>query len=264
MARSSRHCARPACWAESPLSTTLGPLVGEDPFDLEAGDAFEVAHVPGDQLQSVLDGGRGDLYVGISKAAAVRFEKGGDAAVLACRSAVVGQDGHGGKDPRFDVGQMAVTAGRAERAAEELTDRDGAAVLLCPGDRGKPLEIAGAGTRLEELRDRVGVEEVWHLPRSWHAARAAARVTSQPFGEGARSRPAAGHGSQARAWPCGAQALEIRQIACWHQSGDRFAVAGDDDGFASFAGTQVVAEVHFGLGRRYHSGHIGQYDRFSP
>jgi len=50
-------------------------LVGENPFDLEAGDALEVADVPGDQLQVVLHGRGSDLHVCVGEATAVRFEK---------------------------------------------------------------------------------------------------------------------------------------------------------------------------------------------
>src|SRR5690606_20937612 len=109
------------------------------------------------------------------KDGAAYLQIGADPTEHAGGGALVGEYGQGREHALVDVRQVLLALRRAVRVLVELSERHRARELLRPGDRAEPFHESDGGPRAEDLRDRVGIEQVGH-----RISRAVGRRASQP------------------------------------------------------------------------------------
>jgi len=205
-------------------------------MNLDSRNPREVPKTPRHNLQAVKDGCRGDLQIRISEGSASNGKPRLDLTKDARRCHVVRKNGHGGQDELFDILQVPLVVGRPEGSFVKLTDDDSARELICARHLRKPAEIRGSGSRPQDLRNRVRVEEIRH-PRSVEPGRSPGPGSFQAA-HGAnhflRALPPSGNAGQPLLRSGRAESLELLELGRRHQCRNRLPVARDQNRITPF------------------------------
>ncbi len=89
--------------------------------------------------------------VGVGQAHPVARERSAEVAVDVGHVGVERQDGHGWQDPRREHLEVSLPRRRPVRPVVQLADGDSAGELVVARDGGEPGEVAGVGSRLQNL-----------------------------------------------------------------------------------------------------------------
>jgi hypothetical protein len=165
-ASASSHCSKlcSAAWSYRDVHrlASVAACVVENCTEPQAGDSPKVSKVPGDQLEIVMNGGGGDLQVGVRQRLSGVLEPSADSTIDLRDLDVVREYGDRRQHAGLDVPEVTRSILRAVRALEELTHDHRARELLGVGDGLKPGDVRAHWTAFQDLGNRVGVEEESH------------------------------------------------------------------------------------------------------
>jgi len=114
--------------------------------------------ISGDELESVVERGRGYLQVGVgerhSSAAHLRL----DVPTYPGNRDIEGKHSNSRQHLFFDPLDVEIRVGRAKSTFIQLSDGDGAGELIRARNRLEPTHVGRLGTAAQHFRDSVGIE----------------------------------------------------------------------------------------------------------
>lgn len=238
-----------------------GTRLRERGADPEPKDAAEVTEVAGDELEVVMECRGGNLEIGVGQDATLVLEVGLDSSVDPGDIEIVRDHSEGRKDPGLDVPDVPPGVRRTEGPLEQLADNHSARELVGSRDRLEPAHVLGEGLRLQDLGDRVGIEEIRHSAvQPDDAPRPRSPQLRQRPDEALRSLPASGQGSQAST-PTAAPSGNVGHAFRRDQHGDRLAMPGNDHRFPALGLANALGQLRLSLGCRHRARHTCPLDK---
>lgn len=161
---------------------------------------------------------------------------------------VIGQHRDCRQNTPFDVVEMSIPRGRAERSFVELSDRYGTRELSLTSHSAYPLEIPRQRFRTQKLRNRVRVEEVGQAQSgSLDPAATSARRRLDALDQLCGAFPAARETGQTGSRPSRTKPFEQSEIVGTHEGCDCLAVSSDEDGLAGLDITDRLGQSSLDL-----------------